>query len=206
MHRIGMALALVLLAAPVSPAAAEQRAQAAQPAITPEDRVLGSPDAPVTIFEYASLTCPHCARFANEVLPKVKQNWIDTGKARLVFRDFPFDQLGLRAAVLARCAPPTRFFPFVDYLFKDQANWAQMRDQTLALERAANLGDIPKDTAAACLRDTKTTDYVVGERFKAEKEYGVNATPTFFIKGNKLVGEQSYADFDKALNAALAQR
>ena len=79
-------------------------------AVTKDDRILGKPDAPITIVEYASLTCPHCAHFANDVLPELKKKWIDTGKAKLVLRDFPLDEPALRAAMIARCAPPERFY------------------------------------------------------------------------------------------------
>src|SRR5437899_1859638 len=93
----------------VSPADAEKAL-----ALTKDDRVLGKPDAPVTIIEYASLTCPHCAHFATDALPKLKEKWIDSGKAKLVLRDFPLDEPALRAAMVARCAPPGRFYPLVD--------------------------------------------------------------------------------------------
>src|SRR5690348_8330724 len=88
--------------------------------IAPDDRSIGKADAPVTIVEYASLTCPHCAHFDTEVLPKLKEKWIDSGKAKLVFRDFPLDQSALLAATVARCEPPDRFYGFVDELFRTQ--------------------------------------------------------------------------------------
>src|SRR5207248_5466238 len=88
-----------------------------------QDRVLGKDDAPITIVEYASLSCSHCAHFANAVLPKLKEKWIDTGKAKLVLRDFPLDEPALRAEMLARCVPPERFFPLVETLFETQEKW-----------------------------------------------------------------------------------
>src|ERR1700739_25881 len=92
--------------------------------ITKDDRILGNPDAPITIVEYASLTCPHCAHFANDVLPEIKKEWIDTGKAKLVLRDFPLDEPPLRAAMIARCASPDRFYAFADTFFASQDKWA----------------------------------------------------------------------------------
>jgi len=89
--------------------------------ITKDDRILGNPEAPITIVEYASLTCPHCAHFANDVLPEIKKAWIDTGKAKLVLRDFPLDEPALRAAMIARCAPPDRYYAFADTFFAGQA-------------------------------------------------------------------------------------
>src|SRR5438270_5668045 len=104
-------------------------------AVQPEDRILGKPDAPITIVEYASLTCPHCAHFATEVLPKLKEKWIDSGKARLVLRDFPLDEPAMRAAMVARCAAPGRYFPLVDTLFSSQEKWAAVKDWRGALEK-----------------------------------------------------------------------
>src|SRR6266404_2577120 len=88
--------------------------------ITQDDRALGNPAAPITIVEYASLGCPHCAHFTNDVLPELKKAWIDTGKAKLVLRDFPLDEPSLRAAMIARCAPPDRFYAFADTFFASQ--------------------------------------------------------------------------------------
>src|SRR6266446_246612 len=101
--------------------------------ITQDDRVLGDPAAPITIIEYASLTCPHCARFANDVLPELKREWIDTGKAKLVLRDFPLDEPALRAAMIARCAPPGRFYAFAETFFASQEKWALTKDYREAL-------------------------------------------------------------------------
>ena len=198
MHKIWLTLAAFCVLAPVlgGPARAEA------PSVTPKDRVLGQADAPITIIEYASLTCPHCAAFDRETLPKIKQNWIDTGKAKLVYRDFPLDGWALRAAMVARCAPPDRFFGFIDALFQGQNTWARASDPEQALGRLAKLGGISEDKFQACMKDEKLADAVAASRVVAEKEYGVESTPTFFINGTKMVGEQSYADFEKALTAA----
>jgi protein-disulfide isomerase len=172
------------------------------PSVTAKDYVLGKTDAPITIIEYASLTCPHCAAFDRDVLPKIKENWIDPGKAKLVFRDFPLDGWALRAAMVARCAPPDRYFGFIDALFQGQNSWARASSPEAALGRLAKLGGISDDKFQSCMKDEKLADTVAASRVAAEKEYGVESTPTFFINGVKLVGEQSYADFDKALTAA----
>ena len=102
---------------------------------TEQDRVLGKPDAPITIIEYASLSCSHCAHFANAVLPKLKENWLDTGKAKLILRDFPLDEPALRAGMVARCAPPERYYPLVDTLFEMQDKWVVARDSHAAASR-----------------------------------------------------------------------
>ena len=170
----------------------------------PDDRVLGKPDAPVTIIEYASFTCPHCAEFDTVTLPEVKKNWIDTGKAKLVYRDFPLDGLALKASEMTRCAPPDRFFNYVDTLFHDQENWARARDPEAALGRIAKLGGMSDEQFQTCMKDAKLSDRIASGAMQAQKEYGVNSTPTFFVNGTKVVGALPYADFEKALNAALA--
>jgi protein-disulfide isomerase len=200
MHKFWLTVATLCLLAPVLGGAA-QGAEA--PSQTPKDRVLGKADAPITIIEYASLTCPHCAAFERETLPKIKENWIDTGKAKLIYRDFPLDGWALRAAMVARCAPPERYFGFIEALFDNQNTWARANNPEQALGRIAKLGGISEDKFQSCIKDEKLADAVSASRVVAEHEYGVESTPTFFVNGTKLVGEQSYADFEKALNAAL---
>jgi protein-disulfide isomerase len=174
-------------------------APAAPLAITNDDRVLGNPAAPITIVEYASMTCPHCAHFAKEVLPALKQKWIDTGKAKLVLRDFPLDQLALRAAMIQRCAPPDRFYAFVDMFFADQAQWAAADDPNAALARFAALGGMSRSKFDACLKDTALENRILQERLVASKDLGVDATPTFFINGSKFTGAPTVEEFDKEL-------
>ena len=171
-------------------------------ALTPDDRVLGNNNAPVTIVEYASLTCPHCAHFATEVLPKIKEQWIDTGKARLVMRDYPLDEPALRAAMVARCAPPTRFYPFIDTLFADQQQWVLAKDYKVALARMALLGGMSKTQFDACLGDKSGEDKVLQSRLAATQQLGVNSTPTFFINGVKFDGDPTVEAFAAALGRA----
>ena len=114
-------------------------------ALTKDDRILGNPDAPITIIEYASLTCPHCAHFTNEVLPELKKKWIDTGKAKLVLRDYPLDEPALRAAMIARCAPPDRFYAYTDMFFGAQDKWVTARDYRDALARLVKLGGMSRE-------------------------------------------------------------
>lgn len=181
-------------------------AQNAVPALNGDDRVLGKADAPITIFEYASLTCPHCAAFEADTFPLVKEEWLDTGKAKLVFRDFPLDKLALSAATITQCVPPERYFAAIQAIFKDQSNWAQMSDPAQALQRVADLDGLSKQQADACLSDERHTDFVVGERYTASTQYGVDSTPTFFINGQKTVGEMSYPAFGALLQTAAAKR
>ena len=170
--------------------------------ITKDDRILGKPDAPITIVEYASLTCPHCAHFQAEVLPEIKKQWIDTGKAKLVLRDFPLDEEALRAAMIARCAPPARYYAFADTFFAAQDKWVRERDYQGALAKLARLGGMGKEEFDACLRNKQLEDSIVESRFVASKTLDVNSTPTFFINGNKFTGAPTAQDFAANLESA----
>jgi protein-disulfide isomerase len=171
--------------------------------VTKNDRILGNPDAPITIIEYASMSCPHCAHFANDILPELKKKWIDTGKAKLVLRDFPLDKLALRAAMVQRCARPDRFYAFVDMLFADQENWVLTDDYKAALARLAELGGMSKKEFDVCMQNKAIESFILQERLAASKDLGVDATPTFFINGNKFAGEPTVAEFDKVLSGLL---
>src|SRR5438067_12015726 len=208
MREIWFALVVVLLLGGALPAAAQGTpgADAAkQLAVQPGDRVLGKADAPITIIEYASLTCPHCAHFEVDVLPKLKTKWIDTGKAKLILRDFPLDEPAMRAAMVARCAPPERFYPLVDALFAGQEKWATAKDYRAALERLAKLGGVGDKEFKACITDKKLEDQVAGSRLTATKDLGVDSTPTFFINGTKFEGAPTVEAFERALSGLAAK-
>ena len=174
-------------------------------AIGPDDRVLGKPDAPITIIEYASLTCPHCRRFETDVLPAVKEKWIDPGKAKLVLRDFPLDEPAMRAAMVARCLPPERFYGFVDTLFRDQEHWAIARDYKSALERLAKFAGMSANQFKDCVGDKTAENRTLAGRLAAAQKLGVDATPTFFINGKKFAGEPTLQSFEQLLNG-LAEK
>ncbi len=174
-------------------------------AISKDDRILGSPTAPITIVEYASLTCPHCAHFTDEVLPEIKKKWIDTGKVKLVLRDFPLDDEAVHASMIARCAPHDRFYAFIDTFFADQANWAAAPDYQAALSRLAELGGMSKDQVDACLKDETLQNQVLASRLTAANQLGVNATPTFFVNGTKFTGAPTVEEFDKLLSGLSAK-
>ncbi len=206
MSKIWVSIGLIVLALGVGPGL-PVRAQAPDqaPTQTAEDVVLGNADAPITIFEYASFTCPHCADFDRRTLPMLKEAWIDTGKARLIYRDFPLDEPALHASVLARCAPPAMFYGFVDVLFRNQENWARAPDVDAALGRLGKLGGLSGEKFDGCLRDQQFVNKILTERLQASQQYGVQSTPTFFINGRKLEGSLPYAEFDKALVAIASK-
>lgn len=162
----------------------------------------GKADAPVTIVEYASMTCPHCAHFHNEVLPSLKEKYIDTGKARLVFREFPFDERGALAAMVARCAGTEHALPLISVLFAKQDDWVQAKTDFLQkLFGYAQQAGFTKQAFDNCRQDEKLLKNLVAMRDRGVA-FGVNATPTFFVNGKKLAGA-SMEDFDKAIGAVL---
>ena len=194
-------VALGPLAGLLSPALSEEP----PPAVGDQDRVLGKSDAPITIIEYGSLTCPHCAEFERSTLPDVRKNWIETGKARLVFRVFPLNDLDLKAAKLVQCVPPDRYYAFIDTLYQDQAGWMRASAPEQALAKIARLAGVSEDKVKSCLADKSIEDGVLASAMAAQKS-GVNSTPTFFINGVKPPedknGAQPYEVFNQLLTAA----
>lgn len=188
-----------------TPALAAAGDAAKELAVQPSDRILGKAEAPITIIEYASLTCPHCAHFDVTVLPKLKEKWIDTGKAKLILRDYPLDEPALRAAMMARCAPPERFYPLIDMLFETQEKWAVAKDWRGALEMTARLAGIGKKEFDACLANKAMEDEVAQSRLLATTQLGVDSTPTFFVNGTKFQGAPTEQAFDQLLSG-LAEK
>jgi protein-disulfide isomerase len=174
-------------------------------AAEPQEQVLGNPDAPVTIIEYASLTCPHCAQFHNEVLPELKERYIAPGKVRLIYRDFPLDQTALAAAALAHCAGPERYFSMLDVLFETQSNWARADDPIAALKRLGKLGGLNEQEMAACLADEQLSEGILRERMAGQNEYDIGSTPTFIIDGKAYAGSRDAEEFGKLIDPLLDQ-
>ena len=141
------------------------------------DRQMGNADAPVKIYEYFSLTCPHCAKFYQETFPKLKADYIDTGKVLFISRDFPFDRPGLVAAEMARCVPADRYFPLVDLLFKGQQQWALASDPVAALKPLGKFAGMSEADLNACFADKDLETFIVGEVQKAKDVYKVASTP-----------------------------
>lgn len=166
-----------------------------------QDMVLGQAEAPVTIIEYASLTCPHCASFHAEVLPAIKKEFIDTGKAKLIFRDFPLDQVAFAGAILARCAGPEKYFTYLNVLFAQQRQWASAKDPMAALKQIARLGGMPAEQFDKCLADKPLGDYILAQRLEGNQKFNVNSTPTLIINGKAESGVPSLDELRKKLNA-----
>ena len=191
--------------APASTATATvQVAQDAdQAALQPDDRVLGEADAPVTIIEYASLTCPHCASFHRETLPTLKSEYIDKGQVRLVFRDFPLDQRALRASMLARCMPEDRYFSMLDVLFRTQADWATAEDPMAALSQIARLGGMSQEGFNRCMADEAMVERILTGLQTGQSEFDIRSTPSFIVDGEKHAGALSFEQFDEILKDLL---
>jgi protein-disulfide isomerase len=169
------------------------------------DKVLGKADAPVTIVEYASLTCSHCAHFHENTLPALKTKYIDTGKVRLIFREFPLDPLSTAASMIARCSTDDRYFPLVSVLFKQQMQWAASEkplDELLAIARQAGF---TQESFEACLKDQKIYDALNDVKKRGAEVHGVNSTPSFFINGAIQRGDMPIEDLEKLIDPLLAK-
>ena len=171
--------------------------------VFPEDRVMGDANAPVTIIEYASMTCPHCAHFATEVLPAIKPVLIDSGKVRLVFRDYPLDALALRGAMLVRCAGNERAFGMIELLFSRQMVWAASPDPKAALLTIANQAGMNEAQFNACMDDKAVQDAVTQSRVTAEQAYKINSTPSFLVNGRLIVGAPMPEEMVALVNSLL---
>jgi protein-disulfide isomerase len=163
---------------------------------------IGKADAPVTIVEYMSMTCPHCAAFHNETFDAIKVKYVDTGKVRFILREFPLDNKAVAAIMLARCAPEGQYFPLVSALFKSQMTWASAQDARGALMQMSKLAGFTQESFEACLTNQKLLDEVLKVRETGGKEFGVSSTPTFFINGQRYAGGMSVAEMSAIIDAA----
>jgi protein-disulfide isomerase len=167
------------------------------------DMSLGNPKAPIRVYEYASLTCSHCAAFNQETFPSLKKDYIDTGKVYYTLRDFPFDPIATAAYMLAHCAGPDRYFGFIDVLFSTQAQWAFVQEPMDALKSIAKQGGFSDEKFEACMKDEKIFDHVKSVAERGSKVFGVNSTPTFFVNGEKVEGALPYSAFEPILKKHL---
>lgn len=162
----------------------------------------GDPKAPVTLIEYAAVTCPHCADFFTHQFPEIKSKYIDTGKVLFIFREFPLNALDLAGFMLARCAGDDKYFPMVDTLFEKQREWVVQKPLEPLLTIAKQAG-LSKETFDACLTNQKVEDGLKWVRERAAGKFGVTGTPTFFINGKKFTGNPTAADIGKEIDGYL---
>ncbi|ESY71580.1 DSBA oxidoreductase, partial [Mesorhizobium sp. LNHC252B00] len=158
--------------------------------------------AKVTIVEYASMTCPHCAHFAETTFPELKTKYIDTGKARYILREFPFDPSAEAGFMLARCAKDN-YFPMVDVLFRQQANWVGVQNTKDALLQISKLAGFTQESFEACLTDQKLLDDVRSVQKRGANEFKVDSTPTFFINGKTYKGAMSIEEMSAIIDPLL---
>jgi protein-disulfide isomerase len=188
----------------ITEAMAQSATDVAKPVSLP-DMAIGPANAPVTITEFASMTCPHCAAFNTEVFPKIKSTYIDTGKIRYIFREFPLDIKAAAGSMLARCiakddAP--KYFAVIDMLFRQQNDWV-MKNTTETLTRIGKQAGLSQQAVEDCLKDQALLDKIAADQKYASEVLKVNSTPTFFINGEMIRGEASFDEFDKKIKALL---
>ena len=188
----------------IANAIAQSGPDVAKPVSLP-DMALGPANAPVTITEFASMTCPHCAAFNETVFPKIKSEYIDTGKIRYVFREFPLDIKAAAGSMLARCIAKDdagKYFAVIDMLFKQQNDWV-LKNTTETLIRIGKQAGLSQQAVEDCLKDQALLDKIAADQKYASEVLKVDSTPTFFINGDKIKGETSFAEFDKRIKSLL---
>jgi protein-disulfide isomerase len=179
-------------------------ADVAKPVSLP-DMALGPKDAPVTVTEYASMTCPHCAAFNEKVFPQIKSEYIDSNKIRYVFREFPLDIKAAAGSMLARCIAKDdagKYFAVIDMLFRQQNDWV-LKNTTETLMRIGKQAGLSQQAVEDCLKDQALLDKIVADQKYASDVLKVNSTPTFFINGDKITGDTSFDVFDKRIKSLL---
>ena len=188
----------------ITGAKAQSAADVAKPVSLP-DMALGPKDAAVTITEYASMTCPHCAAFNAEVFPKIKAAFIDTGKVRYIFREFPLDIKAAAGSMLGRCIAKDdsgKYFAVIDLLFKSQGDWV-MKNTTETLTRIGKQAGLTQQQVEDCLKDQALLDKIAADQKYASEVLKVYSTPTFFINGEVIKGEASFEEFEKKITPLL---
>jgi protein-disulfide isomerase len=165
--------------------------------------VVGKADAPVTIIEFASLGCPHCARFHQDTYPKLKKEYFDTGKAKIIFTDFPLGTPALAAAMIARCSGPERYIGFVDMFFRAQQQWSRADKPIDALKKVARFGGFSGADVDACFKQQALINHIQTTARKAGQDHEINSTPSFLVNGKKISGNLPHAEFRVIIEDAL---
>jgi len=188
----------------IAQAMAQSATDVAKPVSLP-DMAIGPANASVTITEFASMTCPHCAAFNAEVFPKIKSAYIDTGKIRYIFREFPLDIKAAAGSMLARCIAKDdagKYFAVIDMLFKQQNDWV-MKNTTETLTRIGKQAGLSQQQVEDCLKDQALLDKIAADQKYATEVLKVDSTPTFFVNGEKIKGEASFEEFQKKIDPLL---
>jgi protein-disulfide isomerase len=167
------------------------------------DVLEGDADAPVTIIEYASLTCPHCASFHDRIYKQLKTDYIDTGKVKFIYRDFPLNNPAIAASIIARCGGKDRYTAFIDLFLTQQDRWTRAEDWMGELQKMARFGGLGADQINACLADQALGQSVVNRTRAASEVFRVNSTPTIIVNGKVFEGSRDFGSMSKAIDAML---
>ena len=167
------------------------------------DKKIGEESAKIKIIEFASLTCGHCAKFHNEVFPKIKEEFIDTGKVLFTYKDFPLDKFALKASVIARCSGEKKFFSFLNVLYSKQKDWTRTEDPFRSLLKIAKLGGLKNDEIKVCVGNKSIEDGILKQRLSSSKKFDIKATPTLYINGKKYEGELTFEALKLKINTLL---
>jgi protein-disulfide isomerase len=196
-------LARLFAVAAIATLTALPGARAAEPSF-PTDQIMGRPDAPLTIVEYASTTCGHCASFHKNTLPRLKAEWIDTGRAKLIFRDYPTapQSVSVGASMIPHCAGPDRYFGLLGLIMDQQERWMSAANPLVELKKLSKLAGLGEDKVDECLRRKDLSAAIETRARDAYERLGIDGTPAFVIDGKVIPGARPFEDFDKALKAA----
>ena len=175
--------------------------------ITEDDFVIGDKNAPITIIEYASLSCSHCANFHNNTLPDIKKEYVDTGKVRFVFRNFPYDPPSLIGSVILKCVPKDVRYDYMNVLFLLRKNWviSDNAKSTQELYKIMQSGGMSKEDFDNCLKRDDLADQIIKGRIDAQNEFNIQSTPSFLINGNLEQGNKSVKEFRQIIDKILSE-
>jgi protein-disulfide isomerase len=169
------------------------------------EMTIGNADAQVTIIEFASLGCHHCAKFHMETLPQIKEKYINTGKVRLIFQDFPLGAPALAASMIARCAGPKKFFGFIEILFRSQEKWSRSKNPLQELSNVARFGGLSEEDVQACLKQQSLLEHIRRGALVGQEDFEISSTPSFVIGREIISGAQPFEVFQKAIDKALKE-
>tara|TARA_B100001250_G_C19479750_1_gene648181 strand:- start:1 stop:615 length:615 start_codon:yes stop_codon:yes gene_type:complete len=175
--------------------------------ITENDFVIGNIDAPITIIEYASMSCSHCASFHNDTLPDLKKEYIDTGKVKFVFRDFPYNFPALLGSMMMRCTPNEVRYDYMNALYKLQNQWVleENAKTTQELYKIMQSGGMKKEDFEACINNTDLENKIIQEIIDAQEEFQIKNTPSFLVNGNLVAGNKSIKEFRQIIDKILSE-
>ncbi len=202
----GFALLTALIGALFALAPSGAQAQVASTAEALSEMSLGNADAPVVLHEYSSLTCPHCAKFHSDILPDIKKAYVDTGKVRIVFHDFPLDGLALAAQMIVRCSGKERNVDFFNMLYDTQADWSRASNPRAALVALARFYGLNGDDVNTCLTNETLMNTINNNRNKSSDLHNIQSTPSFILEGEKIEGALPFDVFKEKIDKALAAK